>query len=390
MLSFLNRARKPIARLANALILLAAAACTPIGLPGGPAIDPNAPVPVALLVPGGSGQAGDELLARSLQNAARLAISDLGGVKIDLRVYQTAGNPGQAQAMAIRAVDDGAKIILGPVFAQEANAVGVAVASRGVNVLSFSNNTDIAGGNVFVLGQTFRNTSERLSRYAVRQGQGRIMIVHDRTTAGEIGRAAIDLGIRAAGGAVVATAGYEFSQNGIVAAVPGIAAAAKANTAQAVFFSADTAGALPLITQLMAENGVSPTVTRYIGLTRWDVPVETLSLPSLQGGWFAMPDPALYQQFQSRYRAAYGEAPHPISGLAYDGIAAIGALVKSGKSNALSGSALTQGAGFAGVNGIFRLRGDGTNERGLAIAQIRNNQAVVIDPAPRSFAGAGF
>ena len=246
MLSFLNRARKPIARLANALILLAAAACTPIGLPGGPAIDPNAPVPVALLVPGGSGQAGDELLARSLQNAARLAISDLGGVKIDLRVYQTAGNPGQAQAMAIRAVDDGAKIILGPVFAQEANAVGVAVAARGVNVLSFSNNTDIAGGNVFVLGQTFRNTAERLSRYAVRQGQGRIMIVHDRTTAGEIGRAAIDLGIRAAGGAVVATAGYEFSQNGIVAAVPGIAAAAKANTAQAVFFSADTEGALPL------------------------------------------------------------------------------------------------------------------------------------------------
>jgi hypothetical protein len=37
-------------------------------------------------------------------------------------------------------VAEGAQVILGPVFAQEANAAGVAVAASGVNVLSFSNN----------------------------------------------------------------------------------------------------------------------------------------------------------------------------------------------------------------------------------------------------------
>jgi hypothetical protein len=51
---------------------------------------------------------------------------------------------------------------------------------------------------------------------------------------------------------------------------------------------------------------------------------------------------------------------------------------------------LTQSAGFAGVSGIFRLLPNGTNERGLAVAQIRDNRVVVIDAAPRSFAGAGF
>jgi ABC-type branched-subunit amino acid transport system substrate-binding protein len=110
----------------------------------------------------------------------------------------------------------------------------------------------------------------------------------------------------------------------------------------------------------------------------------------VQGGWFAMPDPVMNQQFQSRYQAAYGEMPHPIAGLAYDGIAAIGALVKSGNPNALTRAGLTQGSGFVGVNGIFRLRPDGSNERGLAVAEVRNGQAVVIDPAPRSFGGAGF
>ncbi|MFN3971383.1 MAG: penicillin-binding protein activator [Gemmobacter sp.] len=390
MLSLLSRARKAILRPVAVLSMGALAACDlPVaGGGGGPLIDTRAPVAVALLVPGGSGQASDELLARSLQNAARLAISDLGdAARIDLRVYNTSGQPAQAQAMAIRAADEGARIILGPVFAQEANAAGVAMAARGINVLSFSNNTDIAGGNVYVLGPTFRNTAERLAGYARRQGKSRLMIVHDRTSAGESGRAAIQQGAARAGLGVVGTAAYEFSQNGIAQAIPGIAAAARANGADTLFMTADTAGALPLVSQLLRDSGASQ---QFIGLTRWDIPQQTLGLPSVQGGWFALPDPSLYQQYQSRYQTAFGEAPHPISGLAYDGIAAIGALVRNGQSNALTGAGLTQSTGFVGVNGIFRLRGDGTNERGLAVATIRNNRVVVIEPAPRSFSGAGF
>ncbi|MFN7223297.1 MAG: penicillin-binding protein activator [Paracoccaceae bacterium] len=392
MLSVLRQARKSLGRVTFALAALALAACQPVGGPnaGGPSIDASAQVAVALLVPSGSGQASDELLARSLQNAARLAISDLGGNRIDLRVYSTAGQPAQAQAMALKAISEGAKVILGPVFAQEANAAGVAAASKGVNVLAFSNNPDIAGGNVFILGPTFANTAARLSSYAVRNGKKRIMVVHDQNAAGSLGRAAIEQGVARAGGSVVAVGSYEFSQNGVVSAAPRIAAAARANSADALFLTADTAGALPLVSQLLADNGMGSTATQFIGLTRWDIPQATVALPGVQGGWFALPDPALYQQYQSRYQTAFGEAPHPISGLAYDGIAAIGALLKQGKANALTGAALTQGAGFVGVNGIFRLRSDGQNERGLAIAQIRNNQVVIIDAAPRSFGGFGF
>ncbi len=366
---------------------LALAACTAGG--GGPSIDTGAPVPVALLVPGGSGAASDELLARSLENAARMAVADLNGVRIDLRVYQTAGNAGQAEAAALRAVDEGAKIILGPVYAQEANAAGVAVAGRGINVLSFSNNVDIAGGNVFVLGITFRNIAQRLGSYAVRSGSGRVLILHDRNAAGEVGRDAIAAGVQGAGGAVVGTQSYEFSQNGIVSALPAITGAVRSSGAQAIFFTATNDGALPLLTQLLTENGVSSSTTRFFGLSRWDVPPASLTQPGIQGGYFALPDPALFAQFQARYTGTYGEAPHAIAGLAYDGIAAVGALVRSGNADALTQGALTQGAGFAGVGGVFRLRSDGTNERALAVAQIQNSQVVIIDPAPRSFGGAG-
>ena len=392
MLSVLRVARKSLGHLAAAAAALVLASCTAIATSSvpGPSIDTAAPVPVALLVPGGSGQPGDELLARSLQNAARLAIADLGGVQIDLRVYNTAGSPAQAQAMATQAVAEGAKIILGPVFAQEANAAGLAVAASGVNVLAFSNNTDIAGGNVFVLGPTFDNTAGRLASYAVREGRGQVMIIQDQSTAGDLGRAAIERGVAAAGGAVVAVGSYEFSQNGVVSAAPGLVAKAKSSGASSVFLTADAAGALPLITQMLSENGLDPAATRYIGLTRWDSLSGTMDLPGLQGGWFALPDPGLYQTYRARYQAVYGEEPHPISGLAYDGIAAIGALVRQGNTQALSITSLTQGAGFVGVNGIFRLRADGTNERGLAVAQVQNRTLVIVDPAPRNFGGAGF
>lgn len=369
--------------------VLGLAACDPMAFTG-PTIDADAAIPVALLVPGGSGQTGDDILARSLENAARLAVVDLAGVDIDLRVYQTGGAPQRAAAVAVQAVNDGAKIILGPVFADAANAAGLAVAPRNVNVLSFSNNSEIAGGNVFVLGNTFENTASRLVSYAARAGKGTIFVVHEDTQAGEIGRRAIETAIARSSARLAGTASYAFNQDAVVAAIPGIVSGFRASGAQSVFLTADSAGALPLFAQLLPEAGLSPATTQYIGLTRWDIPPATLSLPGVQGGWFALPDPSLNNQFQARYAAAYGTAPHPIAGLAYDGVAAIGALVKSRGSQALTGSALTQPSGFVGVNGIFRFRPDGTNERGLAVAQIRNNQVFVIDPAPRSFVGAGF
>ena len=82
--------------------------------------------------------------------------------------------------------------------------------------------------------------------------------------------------------------------------------------------------------------------------------------------------------------------PHPLAGVAFDGIAAIGALVSSGNPNALTGAALTQGAGFQGASGVFRLLSDGTNERGLSVATVQSNQVFVISPAPFSFSGTGF
>lgn len=274
---------KPVSKLAKAAIALTTAAflaaCEPGGVGGGPSIDTSNPVPVALLVP----RSGDAALAQSLENAARMAMSDLPNVKIDLRVYDTAGNPTTATAVAQQAVAEGAKIIVGPVYAQAANAAGLAVLNNNVNVLSFSNNTSIAGGNVFVLGPTFENTANRLVNYAGRQGKTNTVIVHSNDAAGQVGQAAIANALANSRVNNAGTVGYDRSQQGVINSVPTIKATVDSTGADSIFMTATTAGALPLFSQLLPEAGVSPATTQFIGLTRWDIPRKRWSCRACKG-----------------------------------------------------------------------------------------------------------
>ena len=388
MVAFSSLRRKICQAFGATALVVALAACDVQVGGGGPLIDTTRAVPVALLVPSSSANGAD--LAVSLENAARLAVNDLQSVKIDLRVYDTQGTAAGAAEAATDALREGADIIVGPLFGEAAASAGRVAASRGVNVLTFSNNPAIAGGNVFLLGNTFQTSADRLVRHAVGQGKGSIYIVHAQDPAEEAGRDAIQRAIAANGGRLAGVSSFPLSQQGVIDEIPNMAGGIRASGANAVFVTSGTAGALPFLAELLPENGIRPEVAQFIGLQRLDIPTSALSLKGLQGAWFASPDPAQTARFNARYQGAFGSLPSPVAGLAYDGIAAIGALIAQGGPNALCRESLTQGAGFAGVYGPFRFFPDGTNERGLAVATIQNNQVIILDPAPRSFGGAGF
>ena len=394
MFARFSNARKSIARFFAFTSLLWLAACDVTVAPDanvGQQINPGAPIDVALLVPGGSAQSTDNLLAQNFENAARLAIADLEGATVNLRVYNTAGgNPEQAAIAATQAVNEGAKIIIGPLYGEAANAAGVAIAGRDVNVLAFSNNRAFAGGNVFILGSTFDNTAQRLVRFATNQGVSRFMIVHGEDLPGRVGRDAITNAIQQNGGELSGVESYPLSQQGIFSATRRIVSNVRSSGAQAVFTTAGANADLPILATSLPDAGMDTSRSRFIGLTRWDTLPQLAALPGLDGGLFALPDPGPAALFANRYSATYGETPHPLAGLAYDGIAAIGALAAAGNSEALTRAALTQPQGFRGTAGVFRLMPNGLNERGLAVATFQNNQVVILDQAPRSFGGPGL
>lgn len=395
VLTAIRKLARPIAALAAAFAL---SACDPSMLQGlgggapsvGPSLQPGQPVQVALLVPKSDPSA--QGVGQELENAARMAVAANPGANIELRVYDTAGSESTAAAQAQRAVDEGAKIVIGPLFASTSIAASEQLVDDGINVLSFSNTSSVAraSDNLFVLGPTFDNTANRLLAYAKKQGRKSVVIVHPDDTPGNVARQAIETAATTQG--IVASAqGYPLTIEAVTTAAQNAGRMVSSGAADSVFITADaTNAATPMLLRLLPENGASPAAAQYIGLTRWDVKPELFGLPGAEGAVFAVPDTARQAQFNSAYAAAYGGAPNTRTSLAYDGVNAVAQLIGSGRRDALTGRALRRSTGFQGTGGVFRFLPDGTNQRALAIAQIRDGQVVVLEPAPAGFGGAGF
>jgi branched-chain amino acid transport system substrate-binding protein len=112
------------------------------------------------------------------------------------------------------------------------------------------------------------------------------------------------------------------------------------------------------------------------------------STAALDGGWYAAPESTGFRNFSARYRTRYGQDPVRTATLAYDAVALVAALVKTQGQQRFSEQILTTSSGFAGIDGVFRFRTDGTNERGLAVLRVTPSGGQVIGPAPRTF-GSG-
>ncbi len=130
---------------AAAAALLAACAGTPQGnsfgaQPTGP-VQPATAVgtgqyKVGLILPlSASGNAG--LAAQSMKNAAEMALTEFNSPNIQLLIKDDGGTTAGAQTAAQQALDEGAEIILGPLFAQTVSVVGQAARARGVPVDCF-------------------------------------------------------------------------------------------------------------------------------------------------------------------------------------------------------------------------------------------------------------
>ena len=134
-------------------------------------------------------------------------------------------------------------------------------------------------------------------------------------------------------------------------------------------------------------NGIDSHHVQILGTGPWNNS-RVLSLPALQGAWFASPENAGFVGFAKRYRAKFGADPTRVATLAYDSVSLSAALARTQGGRRFSEEVLTNSTGFNGADGVFRFKPDGGNERALSVLQINNGSTVVVSPAPRSLTGA--
>ncbi|MEJ8572699.1 penicillin-binding protein activator [Microbaculum marinum] len=405
MFAYLTRAaaagRRRLRGLAGGMSVAAAAlivgACSQ-GFESGPPVDPGATatsnaigtgsIKIALLLPlSATGNAGST--AQALQNSAELALSEIPSADLQLLPIDTRGTPEGASAAAQTAVANGARLVIGPLFAAEVGAVAPITKAARVPVLAFSTDTNVASQGVYLLSFLPETDVNRIVSYAGRQGKRAFAALLPQSAYGSVVEAAFQQSVASSAGRVVTIARYEPGAEAMKAAIAQLATVAGGADPQIdALLIPEGPAVLPALTAELANARIDPRRVQFLGSGQWNEPA-VWRLTGLEGGVFPGPNPDGWQAFVAKYQARFGAVPPRPATLAYDAVTLAAALARIGGAGGFTDQALTNPDGFSGIDGIFRFRPNGTSQRGLAILEVQNGSATIRQPAPRSFGAGG-
>ena len=371
---------------------------------------------IALLLPlSGPGEsAGNAFL-----DAAAMALFESYDPRLQLFPYDTGGTPEGARRAAREAVSNDPDIVIGPLFAASIAAAAPIVSAEGLNMIGFSNNREVAGNGVYLLSFLPSQEVERVIAYAAGQGHDQFAALIPDSPYGEAVLEGFSGSVFLSGKAITGLEIYERNTQTVFDPVRRLANYDQRREAyldEERFLEAlgdddlakeilkglepfETLGEPPFSAVLVPEGGqflrsfipllpffeVDPLKVQFLGTGLWYDPTLP-GEPSLEGAWFAGPDPAKVEDFMARFQGLYGYRPPRIATLSYDAVSLVAILARiEFKKARFSDKTLRDANGFSGLDGIFRFRSDGTSERGFAILEIRKEGFFVVSPAPSSF-----
>ena len=349
--------------------------------PALPAPETKAPVKVALLVPlSAPGHAG--LIGKSLKQAAELALFERDNPNLQLIVKDDKGTPEGAKLAADEAIKLGASLILGPLFAKSVSAVAPVARAASVPVVAFSNDRQVAGNGVYLMGFQPGPEVHRVVAYAAERGKKRFVALIPDDAFGKLAAHGFKEAVNRAQGTIVAIETYPSTANGLLEPLRKISTLIEASQAEApidVLFVPGAQENLELIGRLLPQAEISTDKVKLIGTGGMDYPNAGRDA-RLVGAWFPGPDPSGWSDFAQSFAKSYGQSPPRIASLAYDSVNLAIALSAGPEGQRYTPATLTRASGFTGVDGAFRLLPDGTAERGLAILEVGKFGTSIVEP----------
>ncbi len=342
------------------------------------------PARVALLLPLSSPSAENRAVANALEHAAELAIFDARNPAILLMPRDDGGTPEKAAAAAAKAINDGAEIIIGPLFAASVTAVAPVARAKHVPVVAFSTDRSAGGNGVYLLSFQPETEVARIVSYATSNGHSDFAAAIPNSAYGDRINLAFRDSVTRGGGRIAAV--ERFNER---AELIGPAAEGSMKTGADAVLIGEGGAMLQAAAPALAIAETRDRKVQLLGTGLWD-DVAVTHQPALIGGWFAAPAPNAFTAFSNHYRTVFRAPPPRIASLAYDALALVALLAKGPPHARFTDAALTDPNGFSGIDGIFRFHADGSADRGLAVLEVGANGFIVRDPAPKAFPRTGF
>ncbi len=349
----------------------------------------RAPVKIALLLPmGGMGETA--AVAKSLKQGAEMALFEVNDPNVELITKDDGGTPARARAAADAAIKEGAEIVIGPLLSQAVSGVAPVAREAKVPVVSFSNNSQVAGNGVYLINFLAEQEVDRIVSFAAGQGKRRFAALIPDDAFGNVVETAFRTAVQRSGGTVAVVERYPLSPNGMLGPAKKVVETIKAADEQMApvdaLFLPGGQESLPQIGPVIAYSGLDTKKVKLLGTSAWDFPTigrET----AFVGGWYPSPDPMTWRSFSERFAKTFGTAPPRIASISYDAVSFAIELASNAPGSRYTPENLTRASGFSGVDGIVRFNADGRSERGLAVVEVQKVGSAVVDPAPASFEG---
>lgn len=329
---------------------------------------------VALLVPlsGANAQVG-----QSIANATTMALLDTDAENLRITTYDTAGGAGAA---ASRAINDGNRLILGPLMRDNVGAVLAQARPADVPLLTFSNDTSVARNDVFVMGHIPDQSVERTVEFAISQGARNFGALAPRGDYGNRALAALDRAAAAHGGNVVAVERYDRGNTSVLSAADRLSQTGGFDTV----LIADNPRLATMAASRLKEPGDA--LPSLIGTELWSRETALTRNETMRGAWFSAVPDARYRQFADSYNSRFGSQPFRIATLGYDAVLLTLRLARDWTPGRdLPDGLLTAEGGFLGLDGPIRFGANGLGERAFEVRQVGNGSFSVVDPAPTGF-----
>lgn len=380
-------------------------------------------VKVAILVPL-SGEHAD--LGQALLKSAQMALFDLGSDNFSLIPRDTKATPEGARQAIQSAIENGAELIIGPLFSSSVRAVKPMAKRHNLNILAFSTDWMLAGDNTFIMGFLPFAQVQRVTQYALANEIENIGILAPNNDYGNAVIASFHSLSYRMGLDTSEVVRFPPDEHDISAIVRSFArydervAALEEEKARVdalltqnpddellqaereALEQMDTWGDPPFeavllpvgekqartIANLLSYYDLGPDVVKRLGTGLWDN-TGLASEQSLDRAWYAAPSPQFRAEFKKKFRNLYNQKPPRLATLSYDATALAVVLARKGirttGAPAFDRVSIMNNNGFAGLDGIFRFRPDGLIERGMAVMEFRRENVYEIDPAPRTF-----
>lgn len=347
----------------------------------------RAPVKIALLLPLG-GMGDTAAVAKSLKQGAEMALFEYNDPNVELITKDDGGTPARARTAADAAIKEGAEIIIGPLLSQSVSGVAPVARQANVPVVSFSNNTAVAGDGVYLINFLASQEADRIVSYAASQGKRRFAALIPDDAYGSLVETAFRDAVQRHGGSVAVIERYPLSPNGMLAPAKRVVEAIKTASDQMMpvdaLFLPGGQDTLPQIGPVIAYSGLDTKKVKLLGTSAWDFPTIGREV-AFVGGWYPSPDPQGWRAFSEKFAKTFGTAPPRIASVSYDAVSLAIGLASNPQGARFTQANLTRASGFSGVDGIVRFNANGLSERGLAVVEVQQFGSSVVDPAPTSF-----